>query len=244
MIVTVIAFSLLSNKTPFFIFVYPSQHSQEKKEPWFGLWSVLRNFRTGGSWCSQESDGGFIFLLEVQSVSSSSIAFTANATAAHPPLGASTPNGTSTHHFGRRCLETFAGRCSANKSNSMDVISEREDGVLPISLSLGISLHDLNVMLYNSFLMRNFKFCFPFPCIESPPPTATGNNSPDDKFRSRASTEGSLSFRNKRVIVRHCAQPAPVAQLDHPGLAVACNLANKRPTRRMSISLRGASSAF
>ncbi|XP_046446068.1 ras-like protein 1 [Daphnia pulex] len=133
----------------------------------------------------------------------------------HPPLGASTPNGTSNHHFGRRCLETFAGRCSANKSNSMDVISEREDGALPISLSL-----------------------------ESPPPTATGNNSPDDKFRSRASTEGSLSFRNKRVIVRHCAQPAPVAQLDHPGLAVACNLANKRPTRRMSISLRGASSAF
>lgn len=44
---------------------------------------------------------------------------------------------TSSHHFGRRCLETFAGRCSANKSNSMDVISEREDAVLPISLSLG-----------------------------------------------------------------------------------------------------------
>lgn len=57
----------------------------------------------------------------------------------HPPLGASTPNGTTSnnHHFGRRCLETFAGRCSANKSNSMDVISEREDGALPISLSLG-----------------------------------------------------------------------------------------------------------
>lgn len=44
---------------------------------------------------------------------------------------------TSSHHFGRRCLETFAGRCSANKSNSMDVISERDDTTLPISLSLG-----------------------------------------------------------------------------------------------------------
>ena len=53
-----------------------------------------------------------------------------------PPAHVVTPT-QSHHHFGRRCLETFAGRCSANKSNSMDVISEREDGVLPISLSLG-----------------------------------------------------------------------------------------------------------
>ena len=92
--------------------------------------------------------------------------------------------------------------------------------------------------------MRAMRNPFLFPTTESPPPTATGNNSPDDKFRSRASTEGSLSFRNKRVILRHCVQPAPVAQLDHPGITAACNLANKRPTRRMSISLRGASSAF
>jgi hypothetical protein len=36
MIVTVIAFSLLSNKTPFFIFVYPSQ---EKKGA--VIWAVI-----------------------------------------------------------------------------------------------------------------------------------------------------------------------------------------------------------
>lgn len=42
-------------------------------------------------------------------------------------------------HFGRRCLETFTGRCSASKSSSMDVINEKEDQVpvVPISLSLG-----------------------------------------------------------------------------------------------------------
>lgn len=40
-------------------------------------------------------------------------------------------------HFGRRCLETFAGRCSSS-SSSMDVINERDDDVLaPASLSLG-----------------------------------------------------------------------------------------------------------
>ena len=153
----------------------------------------------------------------------------------HPPLGApSTPNGTtSNHHFGRRCLETFAGRCSANKSNSMDVISEREDGALPISLSLNHIIDMLPKIFKRS--------CSAFHAESPLPPGATtGENSPDDKFRSRASTEGSLNFRNKRVIVRHCAQPTPIAH-DHP---VACNLISKRPTRRMSISLRGASSAF
>lgn len=50
---------------------------------------------------------------------------------------ASTPS--SSHHFGRKCLETFAGRCSASKSTSMDVISERDDVALPISLSLGLT---------------------------------------------------------------------------------------------------------
>ncbi|XP_045024916.1 uncharacterized protein LOC116916320 [Daphnia magna] len=130
----------------------------------------------------------------------------------HQPI-ATTPNGSS-HHFGRRCLETFAGRCSANKSNSMDVISEREDGALPISLSL-----------------------------ESPlPDVAADNISLEDKFRSRASTEGSLNFRNKRGIHR-CVQPA-TPHLDQPGVPATCNITTKRPARRMSISLRGASSAF
>lgn len=151
----------------------------------------------------------------------------------HQPI-ATTPNGSS-HHFGRRCLETFAGRCSANKSNSMDVISEREDGALPISLSLGTECA--------LQCLKNPFYKIPFTVVESPlPDVAADNISLEDKFRSRASTEGSLNFRNKRGIHR-CVQPS-TPHLDQPGVPATCNITTKRPARRMSISLRGASSAF
>ena len=150
------------------------------------------------------------------------------------PTTAVTP--TLSHHFGRRCLETFAGRCSTNKSNSMDIISEREDGVLPISLSLGMKW----VMNYfpNFLFIRRLWIAF----LESPLQDGpVENTTPEDKFRSRASTEGSLSLSNKRSFLRHYIQPIV---LDQPPIPASCNLVNKRPVRRMSISLRGTNSAF
>ncbi len=67
------------------------------------------------------------------------------------------------------------------------------------------------------------------------------NHSPPENFRSRASTEGSLSFYKKKRAGKHHLlhaveqQPSPLDQSPN---------SSKPPSRRMSMSLRGANSVF
>ena len=127
-------------------------------------------------------------------------------------------------HFGRRCFDTFS-RCSTNKSTSMDVISEREDSQnsLSISLSLSIIIHK-NWLLKISIITRVF---------------IQGSNlvqeTPrfQEKFRSRASTEGSLSYHKRYS-----------GTLSNDSVTVAGAVPRVSTVRRMSISLRGAVSTF
>jgi hypothetical protein len=63
-----------------------------------------------------------------------------------------------------------------------------------------------------------------------------------DKFRSRASTEGSLSLRSriKRPLTKTDAACVGAAAI----VGQAAVTQNARPMRRMSISLRGTNSVF
>jgi len=107
-------------------------------------------------------------------------------------------------YFGLRCLDTFSW-CSTSKSTSMDVISEREDNQNPLSISLSLG----------SALVQETA---PLP----------------EKFRSRASTEGSLSYR-KRIGGALSGDNTTTINVTAPRISTI---------RRMSISLRGAVSTF
>ena len=130
-------------------------------------------------------------------------------------------------YFGLRCLDTFSW-CSTSKSTSMDVISEREDNQNPLSISLSLGMI---IYLRMSFLIgsniTSVHWTIGSALVQETAPLP-------EKFRSRASTEGSLSYR-KRFGGALSGDNTTTINVTAPRISTI---------RRMSISLRGAVSTF